>query len=162
VGTSITHIWKPSSARTVVIDNFVPVPRGTTATAPAFLNWPTKDPGDTLDYQLDITPAVIGNPGDSIATIGVSISPSNPGDLSMNSMAADGSRAVFWFTEGQSGTTYTITVLISTTSGRTIQRSVLLPVLYLSAPYAPPDALDTNTGSVVTDQNGNPILALSS
>lgn len=162
MGTSVTHVWKPSSARTVVIDNFVPVPRGTTATAPPLLNWPTKDPGDTLDYQLDITPAIIGNPGDSIATIEISVSPDNPGDLTVNSMAADGFRGVFWFSGGQTGTTYTITVLISTVNGRTIQRSILLPVLYLSVPPIPSDALDTDTGAVVTDQNGNPILAPSS
>lgn len=158
MGTSITHIWKPSSARTVVIDSFVPVPRGTTATAPSFLNWPTKDPGDTLDYQIDIAPALVGNPGDVIETIEISTSPNNPGDLTVNSIAADGPRGIFWFSGGQTGTTYTITVLISTSSGRTIQRSILLPVLYLSVPPVVSDGLDTDSGAVVTDQNGNPIL----
>jgi hypothetical protein len=141
-----------------VIDSFVPVPRGSTAVSPPLLNWPTKDPGDTLDYQLDISPAVIGNFGDSIATLDVTVSPNNPGDLTVTSVTADGPRAVFWLTAGQTNTVYTITVLISTVSGRTLQRSILLPVLYLSTPYVPAGALDTDTGSVVTDQNGNPIL----
>ena len=159
MSATITHVWKPSSARTVVIDSFVPVPRGSTATAPPLLNWPTKDPGDTLDYQLDIYPALVGNPGDTITTVDATISPSNPGDLSLTSLAADGSKAIFWLTGGQNGTVYTITIVIATTNGRTIQRSVLLPVLYLSVPYSPSSAIDTDTGAAVTDQNGNPILA---
>lgn len=162
MSTTVTHVWKPSSARTVVIDSFVPVPRGSTATAPPFLNWPTKDPGDTLDYLLDIYPAFVGNPGDSIATVEAETSPNSAGDLSINSIAADGSKAIFWFSGGQNGTVYTITIVINTVNGRTIQRSLLLPVLYLSVPYVPSDALDTDTGAVVTDQNGNPILAPSS
>lgn len=160
--TPATHVWKPSSARLIVIDSFVPVPRGSTAVAPSLLNWPTKDPGDTLDYELDISPAVIGNRGDSIATIDLTITPNNPGDLSVTSTAADGCRAVFWFTAGQNNTVYTITMQIGTTNGRTLQRSVLLPVLYLSVPYISTEALDTDTGAAVTDQNGNPILAPSS
>lgn len=158
MATLATHVWKPSSARSVVIDSFIPVPRGSTAVTPPPLNWPTKDPGDTLDYQLDISPAVVGNAGDSIATLDLTISPRNPGDLSVSSTSADGCHAVFWLTGGQNGIVYTITVLITTVNGRTLQRSILLPVLYLSTPYVPAGALDTDTGAVVTDQNGNPIL----
>jgi hypothetical protein len=159
MSATITHVWKPSCARTIVIDSFVPVPRGTTAISPPLLTWATKDPGDTLDYQLDISPALVGNDGDPIATIQVSISPGNPGDLQVTSMAADGARATFWFTAGQNGITYTVTIVIGTVSGRTLQRSVLLPVLYLSVPPIPADALATDTGVVITDQNGSPIIA---
>ena len=157
--TQASHVWKPSSARTVTLDSFIPVARGAIATAPAPLNWPTKDPADILDYQLDISPAFVGNDGDSIETIDAAISPSNPGDLTLNAATADGGRAVFWFAQGQAGTTYTITVAISTVNGRTVQRSILLPVLSLSNPAIPVTALETNTGMVITDQNGNPILA---
>ena len=160
--TPASHVWKPSIARSVAIDSFVPVPRGSTAIAPPLLNWPVKDPGDTLDYEVDISPALVGNDGDSIATIDVMVAPDNPGDLSVSSVTADGRRCVFWLTNGQSGTTYTVTIIVGTTSGRTIQRSVLVPVLYLSVPSSPLNALETDTGAVVTDQNGNPILAPSS
>ena len=160
--TPASHVWKPSSARSVTIDSFVPVPRGSNAVAPPLLNWPTKDPGDTLDYEVDISPALVGNDGDSIATIDVTVFPDNPGDLSVSSTTADGTRCVFWLTEGQSGIIYTITMIVTTANGRTIQRSVLVPVLNLSVPPIPPDALETDTGAVVTDQNGNPILAPSS
>ncbi len=155
---SVSYVWKPSTARTVVVDSFVPVPRGSAAAAPPPLNWPTKDPRDVLDYQLDIAPAVVGNPHDSIATLSVSSTPDSPGDLTVNSVAADGTLAVVWLAGGQAGTVYTVTLLIGTTSGRTIQRSILLPVLELSVPPVPANALQTTIGVVVTDQNGNPIL----
>lgn len=160
--TLANHVWKPSCARSVAIDSFVPIPRGSSADAPPLLNWPTKDPGDTLDYEVDISPALVGNRGDSITTIDATVAPNNPGDLSILSMTADGSRCIFWLTEGQSSTTYIVTIVVGTANGRTVQRSVLLPVLYLSVPPIPPDALETDTGTVVTDQNGNPILAPSS
>lgn len=156
--TTAIHISKPSSARRVVLDAFIPVPRGTTAAAPAPLNWPTKDPSDVLDYEFDIAPALIGNEGDSIATLDVSITPDNPGDLVLNAAQADGTQVVLWLAAGQANTVYTITILLTTTSGRTLQRSILLPVLALSSPSLPDDAVDVTAGVVLTDQNGNPIL----
>ena len=158
MSTPASHVSKPSSARTVVLDSFIPVPRGAAAAAPPPLNWPTKDPGDVLDYGFDISPALVGNPGDGIATLDVTIAPNNPGDLSMISASADGSVAILWLSAGQPGTVYVITIVIGTTSGRTLQRSVLLPVLYLSTPAVPPTAIQTSTGLVITDQNGNPVL----
>ena len=156
--TPATHVWKPSNARTVMLDAFIPVPRGSTAVAPPPLNWPTKDPADVLDYQFDIAPALVGNDGDAIATLDITIEPSNPGDLSLNSAIADGSVAVLWLSGGQPGTVYTVNLVITTTNGRTISRSLLLPVLYLSVSPVPPNALLTDTGVVLTDQNGNPVL----
>jgi hypothetical protein len=156
---TLSHVWKPSSARLVAIDSFIPVPRGTSSIAPPPLNWPTKDPGDILDYILDIGPAIVGNDGDGIETLSVSLSPSNPGDLALQSATADGSRVILWLSEGQAGTIYTITFSITTINGRSLQRSVLLPVLLLSVPAIPPNALVTATGVVITDQNGNPVLS---
>jgi hypothetical protein len=159
--TPATHVWKPSNARTIVLDAFIPVPRGSTAVAPPPLNWPTKDPADVLDYQFDIAPAVIGNDGDSIATLDVTIEPASPGDLALNSAATDGNVAVLWLSGGQPGIVYTVTLVITTVNGRTINRSILLPVLYLSVPPIPPNALVTDAGVMLTDQNGNPVLTSS-
>jgi hypothetical protein len=156
--TTATHIWKPSNARTVVLDTFVPVPRGSVVVAPPPLSWPAKDPADVLDYQFDFSPGMIGNDGDAIATLDVLIAPSNAGDLTLNSSQADGCVAVVWLAGGQSGTVYVVTLVITSVSGRTIQRSVLLPVLYLSTLPIPANALEANVGVVVTDQNGNPVL----
>ncbi|HXT81275.1 MAG TPA: hypothetical protein VN702_17050 [Acetobacteraceae bacterium] len=158
MATPATHVWKPSKARLVTIDSFVPVARGSAASAPPPLNWPTKDPADVLDYEVDISPAIVGNRGDSIATLDVSITPDNPGDLTLNSATSDGAVAVLWFSGGQAGTIYTVTLVIGTSSGRTLQRSILLPVLLLSVPPVPPNAIQTAGGVVLTDQNGNPLL----
>jgi hypothetical protein len=159
MSTTVTHVWKPSSARLVTVDCFIPVPRGTTAVAPPPLNWPTKDPGDVLDYILDFGPAIVGNDGDGIATLSMTVAPSNPGDLLVQSATADGCRVILWLSGGQAGTIYTITFGITTTNGRSLQRSVLLPVLMLSVPPIPPNALITSAGVVLTDQNGNPVLS---
>ena len=158
MSTPASPVWKPSNARTVLVDAFVPVARGSTAVAPPPLNWPAKDPTDVLDYQLDITPAVAGDDSDVIATLDVTITPDNPGDLVMHNAYADGARAVIWLAEGQPGTVYTVTVLITTSSGRTLQRSLLLPVLSLSTPAVLSTAILTNGGVMITDQNGNPVV----
>ena len=151
-------VWRPSTSRCVVLDGFVPVPRGVVAAAPLPLVWPAKDPGDVLDYELDISAALVGNPNDSIASIQVVVVPANPGDLTLGNVAADGMVAVMWFSAGQAGITYTVQVTIITVLGRTIGRAILLPVQALVTAVAPPTSLTALTGSVITDQNGNPIL----
>lgn len=156
--TPANHVWKPSVARLVVIDSFIPVARGTVAMAPSPLNWPAKDPGDVLDYILDIAPAITGNDGDSVATLDVAISPSAPGDVTIQSSTTDGTRIILWLAGGQAGTVYTITFSITTTNGRSLQRSILLPVLLLSVPVISSNALLTADGAPLIDQNGNPVL----
>jgi hypothetical protein len=158
MATPATHLWKPSNARTVVLDSFIAVPRGSTSVAPSPLNWPTKDPVDVLDYQFDIAPALVGNDGDAIATLDVSIEPANPGDLTLNSATTDGTVVILWLSRGQPGTIYLVNLMITTINGRTINRSILLPVLHLSIPLIPANALITDAGVVLTDQNGNPVL----
>jgi hypothetical protein len=157
--TIASHAWIPSMARTVTLDAFVPVPRGANPTPPATPSWPLKDPGDTLDYQFDIAPALIGNDGDAISTLDIAILPAATGDLALTSTTANGARAVLWLSSGQSGTTYTITLTIGTQAGRTIARSVLLPVASLATPTIVEDSLLASDGTPLVDQNGNPILA---
>jgi hypothetical protein len=156
--TTATHVWRPSSARVLLLDSFVPVPRGSVAVALPPLSWPAKDPADVLDYQFDISAALVGNDGDAIASLDVTISPDAPGDLTVTASSADGAAAVLWLAGGQSGTTYTVTLVIGTLNGRAVQRSVLLPVLALSTPAAGVADLTDATGAPVTDQNGNPLV----
>ncbi len=158
MATIAPHVWRPSGARRAVLDGFVPVPRGTLPATPAPLVWPAKDPADVLDYEFDISAALLANRGDGIATIDVAITPDGTGDLTLNSMAADGAIAVLWFGGGQIGTVYTVQLTIGTTDGRTVSRAVLLPVQSLATAAVPATALTSDTGAVVTDQNGNPIL----
>jgi len=157
--TLVSHIWKPSKSRTITIDSFVPVPRGTTATVPMMLSWPSKDPGDVLDYQLDIEPALVGNEGDTIDSVDVEVDPSQPGDLALDNVAADGYTVVIWLSGCQAGVTYNVTVRTTLASGRTLQRTVLLPVLALSSPSVPANAIETTTMDPITDENGNPIVS---
>jgi hypothetical protein len=155
--TTANHVWRPSAARTLVMDEFVPGPRGVPPRRPAAV-WPVKDPSDVLDYQFDIAPALAGNDGDALATLDVVISPSGDGDLNLASSAADGSRAVVWLQGGQAGTTYTITLTMGTQAGRTLSRSVSLQVLSLAAASAGLMFLTTDTGEPLTDEHGNPLV----
>lgn len=153
----VSHVWKPGKTRNITIDDFVPAPRGTTATAPAPLVWPPKDPGDILDYQLSIEPVLIGNEGDSIESVDIGIDPSQPGDLSADTVTADGHAVVIWMSGGQAGIGYNVTVKVALTSGRTVQRTILLPVIALSTPSLPANAIQTSIHDALTDQNGNVI-----
>jgi hypothetical protein len=158
MSSTTTNLWRPSSARRIVLDGFTPVPRGTIPAVPAPLSWPAKDPSDVLDYEFDVSPALAGNQGDHIASIGVTITPNATGDLTLKNSAADGAVAVLWFAGGQSGTVYTVQITVVTANGRTIGRTVLLPVLPLTAAVTPALGLTTDNGAIITDSNGNPIL----
>ncbi len=167
MATNASHLYRPGAARVLVLDGFVPGPRGAQAANPLSASllpaWPAKDPADVLDYQFDIAPALSGCDGDAVATLDVSISPANPGDLSLASAAADGARAVLWLAGGQAGTIYNVTLTIGTQAGRTLARSVLLPVLALAAAGSGAGAggsgaLLTDTGAMLVDEAGNPLL----
>lgn len=149
-----SRVWQVSSARMIEIEGFIPTPRGMTLLPPRPLAWPEKDPGDTLDYVFEIAPALVGNPGDTIASLAVSISPNNPGDLTLASAAADGTRAVLWLTLGQPNTTYTVTISVTTACGRVLARSIALPVVPLAAIPAPAGALTTPSGAPLTSPLG--------
>ena len=159
MSTPATHAWIPSHARVVTIDSFIPVARGTTAVSPPPLNWPTKDPGDILDYVLDIGPAIVGNDGDSIATLDIASTPSDPGDLVIQSSTTDGGRIILWLSEGQAGTVYTLTFDVTTVNGRHCNGVFSFPFFSFSVPQIPAGAILTSTGTMLTDQNGNPVLS---
>lgn len=153
-----SHVWRPSSARRVVLDGFVAVPRGSVVTAPAPLSWPAKDPSDVLDYEFDISAALIGNEGDGIANVTVMVTPNATADLALNNVAADGTVVVLWFAAGQAGIVYSVQITVTTRNGRTIGRTVLLPVVSLGGLVSAQTALLGDAGTVIIDQNGNPIL----
>lgn len=152
------HVWKPSDSRLVTIDSFVPVPRGGSLTPPLPLNWAAKDPSDVLDYQVDISPALVGDEGDSVGSLDVTVSPSGPGDLMVTSSLADGARIVMWVSGGHAGTVYTVTIDVITVNGRRLQRAILLPVVSMADPTSPTGVIEVSTGVTLTDHNGNPLL----
>ncbi len=158
MGTQAIYTWLPSTARVVSIDGFGVTPRGTLPIPAAPPSWPPKDPSDILDFVVDISDAIAGNEGDSIATIDVAINPSNEGDLTLLSSSANGDIAILWFSAGFGGTTYQVTVTIGTNSGRIIGRTINLPVVTFANAQLPPDALTDQTGAPITDQTDAPIL----
>jgi hypothetical protein len=160
MSTQASHTWRPSNARYVQIDGFVPTPRGANVPPPTPLTWPAKDPRDTLDYVFDVSPALTANPGDTIATLDVAINPGNPGDLTLAAASADGTWAVLWLTLGQAQTTYTVTVTVTTTGGRTLARSISLPVISLATVPAPAAAITTPAGQPLTDPTGTPLTII--
>ena len=155
---SITRVWRPSTARRVVLDGFAPVPRGTSQSNPPLLSWPAKDPADVLDSEFDITAALAGHESDAVAAFSVVPSPAGSGHLVVGAIVADGRIAVVWLSGGQAGTTYRLQLTVTTTSGRVLGRAVALPVLALAAQQPPSGALQATGGAVITDENGNPIL----
>ncbi len=157
MGTPASFTWVPSTARVVVLDGFGAIPRGSLQLPQLPLSWPSKDPGDTLDYIIDISEAVSGNEGDSIATLDVQVMPSNPGDLILQSSSADGLQAILWLAQGAPGTVYAVNVTIGTNSGRVIARTIDLPVVALASSAVPPNAITDQTGAPLEDQGLAPI-----
>lgn len=154
--TLVTHIWRPSGARRVVLDGFQPLLRGCFPTTPAPLVWPAKDPTDVLDFEIDITGAIAGDDGDMIAAVGLTFEPA--AELAAGAIIADGPIVTIWLSGGVAGTTYVVQATINTASGRTIGRAILLPVQDLTHAASATTALTTLAGAVVNDQFGNPIL----
>ena len=157
MATPATYSWIPSTARVILIDGFGTIPRGTFQVPQPPPAWPAKDPSDTLDYVVDISEAIAGNEGDSIATLDITISPDNAGDLAVQSSSADGDQAILWLTAGFAGTIYAVTVTIGTNSGRVIGRTINLPVVYLATPVAGSNAITDQSGAPITDQDDDPI-----
>ncbi len=166
-GTNVpmtARAFRPSNARSVVLDGFLPLPRGAAIPAAAPLSWPAKDPSDVLDYEVDASQALLGNDGDTITSVTVAVQP--PDELLPGQSFTDGQTAVVWLSGGVAGTTYVVQLTLGTGSGRVIGRAILLPVQPLATAAAPPAtpgaslaaALTTGAGVVVTDQNGAPIL----
>lgn len=171
--TPAFHIWQPSNARVLSLTGSVPsasssivgmisalATGATTATAAAgaLLSWPAKDPNDVLDYTIDVSDALAGDTGDAISTLDVTITPDGSGDLALNSSSASGTTAVLWFGAGNVGTTYVVTVSITTTSGRTVARAIQLPVVSLTDISSNTSGvLTTQLGTAITDSNGNPL-----
>lgn len=157
MGSPATYSWIPSTARVIVLDGFGTIPRGMPPAPQSPLAWPNKDPGDLLDYVIDISEAIAGNEGDAIATLDVQISPANPGDLVLQSATADGTQAILWLAQGIPGTTYSVNVTIGTNSGRVVARTVSLPVVSLLVTTPPLNAITDQAGAPLEDQNLAPI-----
>ena len=87
----------------------------------------------------------------------MAISPNDSGDLTLAFSRADGDRAILWLTAGIAGTTYAVTVVIGTQSGRMVSRTIGLTVMALATPMPFGDVITDQAGTPLTDQTDGPI-----
>jgi hypothetical protein len=88
--------------------------------------WPSKDPSDVLDYGIDWGPWLASQGLGGIDAI-ASATWSSSGGLTFDRPTLRGSLAAVWVSGGSRGH-YTITCHITTTLGRTAERSVRINV----------------------------------
>lgn len=159
MATPAQYVSRPSLARVVCIDGFGPYVRGA-STGCVNYRWPTKDPADLLDYVLDASGAFLGVETDAIVTLDVTIQPQEAQGLTLEHSAVDGERAVLWLSGGVADHEYTVTVAVGSASGRSLLRSVILPVCSLNivASTVPQPIVDGN-GDPLADQAGELISA---
>lgn len=83
------------------------------------LTWPSKDPDEVLDYEIDWTTRLAG---DTILTSTWTISPDSL--LVKNSDTFTGSTTTIWLQGGTLGKTYELTNRVTTAGGRTMDQTV--------------------------------------
>lgn len=92
------------------------------------LKWPhAKDPGDVLDYSLDVGGVIDPSAyptGDTVATATWTVPPG----LTKTSQLESGTLAVVWLAGGSPGSTYQLNVDVVSVQGRTVNRDCQLEV----------------------------------
>jgi hypothetical protein len=110
------------------------------------LVWPEKAPDAILGYALDLSVGEL-DPGDSVTSASVSISPSgDPADLVVGAQAdvvplyvTPAGVLTVWFKNGVPGRIYLVRVLIDTVNKARISLMVSLPIVRTLASYPPPE-----------------------
>ncbi len=114
---------------------------GALAAAPA-QRWPVRQPGDLLDYALDVSFALF-DVADDLAAVAWSASPSGPGELTAVSVGVEGGVITGWMSGGMPGRVYVVRIEATTIAGRKfewlagIQVSAILGPIPLPAPASP-------------------------
>lgn len=91
------------------------------------LRWPAAEPGDVLDYSLDMA-GLMADAGDFIVSASVSARPSGVGELQVNTVVVSGTLVTAWLSGGVPGRSYTVKCDIATLAGRTFEVLVALPI----------------------------------
>lgn len=86
-------------------------------------SWPPKDPNDVLDYAIDWND-VLDLDADAIASAVWTF----PSGVTMDSQAEATGVTTVWISGGTAGTRYEISCRLTTTGGRTYDRTVTLSV----------------------------------
>lgn len=82
-------------------------------------NFPDKDPGDRLDYTVDFTK--VFETGESIASSTWTISPTGTGHLVNEAESDTAVKSTITLSGGQNGTTYTLTLSVTTNKGTPVR-----------------------------------------
>lgn len=86
------------------------------------LSWPSKDPGEVLDYQIDWSALLDGDTIDSSTFDVLS------GSVVVDSSSIDNVTTTVWLSGGTLNETCTVENTIETVIGRTFQQSVRLRI----------------------------------
>jgi hypothetical protein len=129
--------WTPSSARTIALAEFAGSPRPGRETHPPQLRWPAKQPGDVLDYSLDIS-AWLADATDAPVRVTATPIAVTLADVAISQVVITGGLVTTWLTGGAPGTDYAINVTIETLAGRKVNADCLIYALAgLPAPSPP-------------------------
>jgi hypothetical protein len=114
-----------SAARTVILPLVIPEGQS--------LEFPQKDPADSLDFTLDIT-AWLADSGDTIASWAYAQSNINPQASALNiaKQSTTAPQLTLLIGAGIPATIYQIVFTVTLTSGRILNRMVTLPVNILA------------------------------
>ena len=85
--------------------------------------WPNKDPNEVLDYQINWTQRLDGDTITGTPTWTV------PAGITKDSQSNTDTETTVWLSGGTASETYTITCVIVTTGGRTMETSVFISVV---------------------------------
>ena len=99
--------------------------------APGFsMSWPPADPGDILDYCLDLT-VWLADAGETIVAFDAQLAPQD-GSINLLSSSNTGAVLTVRIGGGISGTVYQVGLAVTLSSGERLHRGIALPVVTLS------------------------------
>lgn len=88
------------------------------------LSWPTKDPNDVLDYEVDWSDWLTASGSDTISTSTWIV----PSGITKNSDSSTTTTTTIWLSSGTAGTSYSFVNRITTAGGRTKDQTIKIKV----------------------------------
>ena len=104
---------------------YIDLPYGSTATPNQILMWPAKDPGDTLDFTLDITGWLLD---DGASTVAAVTGTAQTGITATLESSSTSPVIVFRIAGGTAPTTYYLNIQVTLSSGEVLYRTIYVPV----------------------------------
>jgi hypothetical protein len=103
------------------------------------LTWPTKEPDEVLDFQIDAT-SKIADSADTIISASVAVAPSGPGEMIPMQITVAGSFITVWLSGGIPARVCQVKVQVTTAAGRTYEWPIVIQISADLAvyPIAPP------------------------